>query len=145
MPPLVSVIIPVHNGAPFLAEALECILNQKYTPLEIIIVDDGSTDDTPRIAAAFGEPIHYYYQPQQGPSAARNREPVLEVLRQALPAEGSVLEIASGTGEHVTFFAKHLPNLRWQPSEFDDQSRRSISAWIVCTARARPSSCKQMN
>src|SRR5689334_16902862 len=65
------------------------------------------------------------------PAAARNREPVLDVLRSTLPSEGRVLEIASGTGEHVTFFAKHLPALRWQPSEFDDASRRSIQAWIA--------------
>lgn len=73
MHPFVSVIIPVHNGERFLAEAIECVLNQKYAPLEIIVVDDGSTDDSARIAAAFGERLKYFYQPQQGPSAARNR------------------------------------------------------------------------
>jgi cyclopropane fatty-acyl-phospholipid synthase-like methyltransferase len=65
------------------------------------------------------------------PAAARNRDPVLQVLREVLPAEGSVLEIASGSGEHVTYFAKHLPGLRWQPSEFDERSRRSVRAWIA--------------
>src|SRR5439155_11700906 len=63
------------------------------------------------------------------PAAARNRDPVLQVLREVLPAEGGVLEIASGTGEHVAHFATHLPGLRWQPSEFDETSRLSLRAW----------------
>ncbi|MET0546689.1 MAG: DUF938 domain-containing protein [Caulobacterales bacterium] len=63
------------------------------------------------------------------PSAARNRAPILEVLRDVLPASGKVLEIAAGTGEHVTFFAKHLQDLQWIPSDLDDASRRSIAAW----------------
>jgi SAM-dependent methyltransferase len=65
------------------------------------------------------------------PSAARNREPILDALRTVLPTDGNILEIGSGTGEHVAFFAKHLPKLRWQPSEFDEASRRSIRAWIA--------------
>jgi len=65
------------------------------------------------------------------PAAARNRDPLLQVLREVLPAEGSVLEIASGSGEHVAHFAKHLPGLRWQPSEFDETSRLSVRAWIA--------------
>jgi cyclopropane fatty-acyl-phospholipid synthase-like methyltransferase len=65
------------------------------------------------------------------PTAARNREPLLHVLRDLLPAEGSVLEIASGSGEHVAYFAKHSLGLRWQPSERDEASRRSVRAWIA--------------
>jgi cyclopropane fatty-acyl-phospholipid synthase-like methyltransferase len=65
------------------------------------------------------------------PAAARNRDPVLQVLREVLPAKGGVLEIASGTGEHVAHFAKHLPGLRWQPTEFDETSRLSVRAWIA--------------
>lgn len=65
------------------------------------------------------------------PSAARNREPVLQVLRDILPASGRALEIASGTGEHITFFASHLPDWQWQPSDPDDDSRRSIAAWTA--------------
>ncbi|GAB2781951.1 DUF938 domain-containing protein [Halomonas shantousis] len=63
------------------------------------------------------------------PAAQRNREPVLAVLRETLPAEGSVLEIASGTGEHIIHFARHLPDLRWQPSDPSPEARRSIEAW----------------
>jgi SAM-dependent methyltransferase len=62
-------------------------------------------------------------------ATARNREPILEVLRRVLPARGSVLEIASGTGEHVAFFAGALPELRWQPSDASAVHLDSISAW----------------
>lgn len=63
------------------------------------------------------------------PSAARNREPILDVLRRILPPAGTVLEIASGTGEHAVHFAAGLPHLIWQPSDPDAESRRSIAAW----------------
>jgi hypothetical protein len=66
---------------------------------------------------------------RSSPSAARNRDPILAVLRRVLPAAGLVLEIAGGTGEHAVHFAGALPGLEWQPTDPDDQSRRSIAAW----------------
>ncbi|WP_114007746.1 DUF938 domain-containing protein [Cohaesibacter intestini] len=65
------------------------------------------------------------------PSALRNREPILQVLRDHLPASGTVLEIASGSGEHVVHFASHLPDLIWQPSDPSPEARSSISARIA--------------
>ena len=62
------------------------------------------------------------------PAVARNREPILAVLREVLPANGAVLEIASGTGEHAAHFARGLPNLTWQPTDIDPVALRSISA-----------------
>jgi glycosyltransferase involved in cell wall biosynthesis len=70
--PLISVIIPVYNGQDFLAEAIETVLAEGYQPLEIIIVDDGSTDATATVAQRFTDRIQYYYQENQGPAAARN-------------------------------------------------------------------------
>jgi hypothetical protein len=64
------------------------------------------------------------------PATERNRGPILEVLRGRLPAEGLVLEIASGTGEHVVHFAAALPQLAFQPSDPDPDNRASIVAWI---------------
>jgi len=62
------------------------------------------------------------------PSAARNRDPILAVLRRVLPRAGTVLEIASGTGEHAVHFAAALPHLTWQPTDQDEQALSSIAA-----------------
>ena len=62
------------------------------------------------------------------PSVARNREPILAVLHRLLLPAGTVLEIASGTGEHAMYFAASLPHLTWQPSDRDEQALRSIAA-----------------
>jgi glycosyltransferase involved in cell wall biosynthesis len=69
----ISVIIPVFNGERFLATAIENVLCQGMSSLEIIVVDDGSKDNTSEIAAKFSKHVRYYYQDNQGPSAARNR------------------------------------------------------------------------
>lgn len=70
------------------------------------------------------------------PAAARNRDPILDVLRRVLPDTGLVLEIASGTGQHVVHFARALPALDWQPSEPDAGGRRSIAAWSAADGLA---------
>lgn len=66
---------------------------------------------------------------RSSPASARNREPILEVLRRWLPAEGLVLEVASGAGEHAMWFAQALPGLRWQPTDRDPDALASIAAW----------------
>jgi len=63
-------------------------------------------------------------------AAERNKDPILTVLESVLPPEGSVLEIASGTGQHVCFFATALPGIRWQPSEPDDLHREAMAIRI---------------
>jgi len=63
------------------------------------------------------------------PAARRNAKAILRVLRAHLPARGSVLEIASGSGEHAATFAAALPDLDWTPSDPSDQARESIAAW----------------
>jgi SAM-dependent methyltransferase len=59
---------------------------------------------------------------------ARNREPILEVLKRVLPRQGLVLEVASGSGEHAAYFAKALPGLSWQPTDPDAEALASIAA-----------------
>ena len=66
---------------------------------------------------------------RHAPATLRNREPILAVLSQVLPPTGTVLEIASGTGEHAAFFAPRLAPRFWQPSDVDPGALRSISAW----------------
>jgi SAM-dependent methyltransferase len=81
-----------------------------------------------------------FFDPQPVPSGGlhaaateRNRGPILEVLRSVLPPEGLVLEIASGTGEHVAFFARALPLLRWQPSDASAPNLESVRAWSTAS------------
>ncbi len=81
---LVSVIIPVYNGARFIAQAIESVQNQNHTNLEIIIVDDGSTDNTKEIVTSFGT-VQYLYQNNKGVASARN------------------LAIQKAKGDYITF------------------------------------------
>ncbi len=71
--------------------------------------------------------------PLSAPAAERNKGPILTVLKRVLPTQGLVLEIASGTGQHVVHFARELPHLTWQPSDPDPELRASIRAWISQT------------
>jgi hypothetical protein len=66
-----------------------------------------------------------------GPSAERSKHALLAVLERVLPARGVVLELASGTGQHVAHFAAALPGLTWQPSERDDGAAATIAAWTA--------------
>jgi glycosyltransferase involved in cell wall biosynthesis len=71
--PLISCIVPVFNGERFLGEALDSILAQTHRPREIIVVDDGSTDRTPEVAALYRGRITYVRQANRGSAAAKNR------------------------------------------------------------------------
>jgi SAM-dependent methyltransferase len=81
-----------------------------------------------------------FFDPQPVPAGGlhaaateRNRAAILEVLRRVLPPVGLVLEIASGTGQHVAFFAGALPALRWQPSDASAAHLASIGAWAAAS------------
>ena len=67
------------------------------------------------------------------PSVARNSTPILAVLQRVLPTRGTVLEIGCGTGEHAVWFAGAMPGITWQPSDPDDDARKSTSSWIKFT------------
>ena len=71
--PLVSIVIPTFNAGKFLGEAIDSVLSQSYFPLEVIVVDDGSTDDTPALLRAYSERIIGVRQENKGVAAARNR------------------------------------------------------------------------
>src|SRR5579862_3738960 len=77
---------------------------------------------------------------RHAPAAGRNRDPILAVLREHLPARGLVLELASGSGEHVVHFAANLSALTFQPSDPDAAARASIDAWAAASglANVRP-------
>ncbi len=64
-------------------------------------------------------------------AAERNKAPILEVLGRVLPPSGTVLEVASGTGQHVVHFGAGLPGLRWLPSEYEATRRASLAACVA--------------
>ncbi|MGC1310575.1 MAG: DUF938 domain-containing protein [Phormidesmis sp.] len=68
---------------------------------------------------------------QYAPATERNRQPILAVLQQVLPKAGTVLEISSGTGEHITYFASRLRYLQWIASEPQAVMRDSIQSWAA--------------
>lgn len=72
------------------------------------------------------------------PACERNKDPLLAVLRDVLPARGLVLEIASGTGQHVAHFAARLPDLTFQPTDPAPDHRASIAAWTEGLPNVRP-------
>jgi len=70
---------------------------------------------------------------QYAPATLRNRDFILGVLRDVLPTKGVILEIASGSGEHVVHFARHFPNLVFQPSDREPDALQSVAAWVKAT------------
>jgi glycosyltransferase involved in cell wall biosynthesis len=72
-PPLVSVIIPTYNSARYIEEALESVFEQTFQDFEIIVVDDGSSDETREILKKYGDRVKYLFQENSGPAGARNR------------------------------------------------------------------------
>lgn len=66
---------------------------------------------------------------RHAPATLRNRDAICDILRAHLPHAGTVLEIASGSGEHIVHFASQLPHLRWQPSDCEPAALQSIAAW----------------
>lgn len=72
--PKVSIIIPVYNGSNYLENAIDCALSQTYENLEVLVVNDGSTDDgkTEQVALSYGDRIRYFYKPNGGVSSALN-------------------------------------------------------------------------
>jgi glycosyltransferase involved in cell wall biosynthesis len=73
MPPLVSVVIPVYNGSRFLREAIDSTLGQTYSPVQVIVVDDGSVDDSAQIIRSYGSRVDYVGQQNAGVARARNK------------------------------------------------------------------------
>ncbi|HWP40292.1 MAG TPA: glycosyltransferase family A protein, partial [Tepidisphaeraceae bacterium] len=114
---LVSVIIPCFNCARFVGEAIRSALNQTYEPLEVIVVDDGSTDDSRQIIRSFGNRIRWEFQANHGACAARNRG--LELSR----------------GEFIQFLDAddllHADKLRRQVCEVRHERVVAFGPWLM--------------
>ncbi len=114
--PLVSVIVPVYNGERFLAQALDSVFAQDYRPLEVIVVDDGSTDRTAQIAQAYD--VRYIHQPNQGHGMAKN------------------VGVRAARGEYLAFIdADDL----WEPRKLSLQvallQRQPELGYVICNMR----------
>ena len=136
--PLVSVILPVHNGARYVADAIQSILDQEYRPLECIVVDDGSSDTSADIIAKY--PVIYIHQAQRGPGAARNtgvrasRGEVFAFLDQddqwapgKLTAQMDALRSNPGTGYVTTLQESRLDENMDRPSWITEKQLRDNS------------------
>lgn len=112
-PPLVSVIIPTYNRVRLLPAALESVLGQTYSPIEVIVVDDGSSDETPELLRSYGDRIRVLRQANAGPSTARNRG------------------IALARGEIIAFLDS---DDQWLPTKIERQvaSLESAGAKVSC-------------
>lgn len=150
--PSVSCIVPVYNGERFLGEALDSALAQPYRPLEIIVVDDGSTDGSARVATTYGSSITYLYQANAGPAAAINHGlraasgEFLTVLAadDLWPRDRLALQLAHfarrpgldvSIGHVVNFW---VPELGHEAERFGDHRlSRPIAGYTVATMLAR--------
>jgi glycosyltransferase involved in cell wall biosynthesis len=152
-PRLVSCIVPVFNGERYVAETIESILGQTHIPIEIIVVDDGSTDRTQEVLRPFGDGIRVLTQENQGPSGARNHgleesrgefiafldaddlwiPEKLELQLERMDGQPG-LDLCSG---HIKSF--WIPELDHERAQFEDhpyhQSRALLSPCTVLTRR----------
>jgi|ERR1700733_7087665 len=106
MAPLISCVVPVFNGARFIGQALDSILSQTYRPIEVIVADDGSTDDTAGIVSSYGDRVRRVSQVTAGPAATRN------------------LGLRHAGGEFIAFLdADDL----WHPEKLERQAARFMA------------------
>ena len=145
----VSVIIPTHTRAGFLAQAIDSVLAQTYTNFELIVVDDGSSDETPALLASYGKELICLHQENRGPAAARNagisaaRHPLLAFLDSddRFAKNKLALQVASMEAQPEVFIShtqeiwlrngKHLNQKKRHVKESGDIFARSLELCVV--------------
>ena len=113
--PLVSVILPFYRHAEWLAQAVDSVLTQTYSPVEILVVNDGSAEDMTAFLQQYKDKIRYFSQPNAGPAAARN------------------LGIAQANGEYIAFLDS---DDLWLPDKLTRQMaamQQTGAAWYNCS------------
>ncbi len=150
--PLISCIVPVWNRERFVAETLDSILAQTYRPIEVIVVDDGSTDGTPQVLAGYGDRITTLRQENAGPGPARNtgiraaRGEFLAFLDSDdlwLPEKLAIQHARFEAHPELEACVTRLQNF-WEPELAEEERRheghrlaRPIAAWNSQTLLAR--------
>lgn len=110
--PLVSVIMPVYNCADYVGQAIESVLSQDYAHLELIVVDDGSTDSTPAVLTRFDDArLRWMRQTNSGPAAARNRALALSCGDYIAFLDGDDLWLPGKLAAQMTYLDRH-PDMR---------------------------------
>jgi glycosyltransferase involved in cell wall biosynthesis len=105
--PRVTIVIPAYNRAGVIGEAIASALNQTYTDLEVVVVDDGSTDDTRAVVAGYGERVRYVYQGNAGPAAARNRGVQLSLAEYIAFLDSDDLILPTKIEKQVAYLDAH--------------------------------------
>ena len=149
----IGVVIPAYNAAHVIAEALESALGQKVPPDQVIVVDDGSTDETAQVVRQFGDRVEYVLQPNRGPSAARNcgwgrleTESVVFLdaddlfLPGALAARRALLAQKDTVWASTDGFLQDGAGRRWPFSETYPPGARRAEGWILPDLLAETSS-----
>lgn len=117
MSPLVSVIIPTYNRCSLAKEAIDSVLAQTFRPFELIVVDDGSTDDTPEMLKSYGKALQIIRQSNLGVGAARNRGIALSTGRYIALLDSDDLWLPQKLGIQVDFFQSRSDRLICQTDE----------------------------
>lgn len=155
--PLVSIVVPVFNNARFLAETIQTILQQDYKPVEIIMIDDGSTDGSATIIKNHPD-IHYVYQDNRGPAAAKNAGVKIAKgeyvafldaddlwASDKLSKQVACMEASPQLGYTITFMRMHMmPGLEkphWLKQELLD---RSLTAYLPSSLLMRRDCLQQV-
>lgn len=131
MPPLVSIVVPSYNCGRFIAEAIDSALQQTYSDKEVIVVDDGSTDDSLDVLRRYGDRIRVVTEPNQGVSAARN-----EGIRRSRGELVALLDAddvwrADKLAKQVPFFANPAVGLVYCALEYIDEAGRSLGTNVT--------------
>jgi glycosyltransferase involved in cell wall biosynthesis len=105
--PLISAVVPAYNCGDLVSGAIESILNQTYEPIEVIAIDDGSTDETPRVLESYGDAIRFVRQPNSGPARARNHGVSLSRGEFIAFCDADDLWLPEKTAEQMAYFRDH--------------------------------------
>lgn len=138
--PLVSIVLCCHNRRDYLAQTLNSVFDQTYRPVEIVVIDDGSTDGTPEMMAEYGDRVRYYWQESQGIAAARTRGSQLATgefiayqddddlmpayrIEHLLAAIRRFPEAIFATGDYALIDSEgRLTGSRWMPGDLEDRA-----------------------